>query len=134
MPEHVHVLIYPPPGSEKTAAILSDIKRPIGQRAIAFLIERNSTYLQQLTVRNKNRNYRRFLQAGPGQDHNVDDPYTAHRVVEYIHNNPVRRGLVDRPEDWYWSSARDWAGEVDVPIKVDRTLPAIVEFVSNRKS
>lgn len=25
---------------------------------------------------------------------------------EYIHNNPVKAGLVRRPEDWMWSSAR----------------------------
>jgi putative transposase len=91
MPEHVHLLIYQPPSSEKIALILSDIKRPVGQRAIAFLIERNSTYLERLTIRNKNRNYRRFWQAGPGRDHNIYDPHTAHRVVEYIHINPVRR-------------------------------------------
>lgn len=26
-------------------------------------------------------------------------------VVDYIHNNPVKAGLVARPEDWPWSSA-----------------------------
>jgi len=26
-------------------------------------------------------------------------------MIEYIHNNPVRRGLVSRAEDWKWSSA-----------------------------
>jgi len=24
--------------------------------------------------------------------------------LRYIHRNPVRRGLVERPEDWKWSS------------------------------
>ncbi|HTG58536.1 MAG TPA: transposase [Terriglobia bacterium] len=28
--------------------------------------------------------------------------------VEYIHLNPVRRGLVARPEDWTWSSAAEY--------------------------
>jgi REP element-mobilizing transposase RayT len=32
-------------------------------------------------------------------------------VVEYIHQNPVKAGLVRRPEDWAWSSAREYAGE-----------------------
>ena len=30
--------------------------------------------------------------------------------VEYIHLNPVRRGLVARPEDWTWSSAAEYSG------------------------
>ena len=26
--------------------------------------------------------------------------------LDYMHKNPVQRGLVSRPEDWKWSSAR----------------------------
>ena len=33
-----------------------------------------------------------------------------HEKVAYIHMNPVRRGLVKRPEDWKWSSMREFAG------------------------
>jgi len=31
--------------------------------------------------------------------------------LEYIHNNPVNRGYVDKPTDWSYSSARNYAGE-----------------------
>ena len=30
--------------------------------------------------------------------------------LDYIHQNPVKRGYVDRPEHWRYSSARDYAG------------------------
>ena len=30
--------------------------------------------------------------------------------IGYIHNNPVKRGYVDKPEDWRYSSARNYAG------------------------
>jgi hypothetical protein len=33
-----------------------------------------------------------------------------HETVEYIHLNPVRRGLVKRAADWKWSSAHEYAG------------------------
>jgi putative transposase len=33
-----------------------------------------------------------------------------HEKVEYLHLNPVRRGLVLRPQDWRWSSMREYAG------------------------
>ncbi len=41
--------------------------------------------------------------------------------VNYIHMNPVRAGLVERPQDYKWSSARWWAGRPaeDEPIRVD---------------
>ena len=31
-------------------------------------------------------------------------------TVEYIHLNPVRRGLARRPEEWKWSSYHEYAG------------------------
>ncbi|RLC07392.1 MAG: transposase [Deltaproteobacteria bacterium] len=31
--------------------------------------------------------------------------------LEYIHNNPVRRGYVDNPAHWRYSSARNYAGQ-----------------------
>ena len=35
--------------------------------------------------------------------------------LRYIHRNPVRRGLVTRPEDWRWSSFRHYvSGDVGV--------------------
>ena len=30
--------------------------------------------------------------------------------IEYIHYNPVRRGYIDEPEHWRYSSARNYAG------------------------
>lgn len=30
--------------------------------------------------------------------------------MDYIHNNPVKAGIVDNPEDYIYSSARDYAG------------------------
>src|SRR2546423_15624503 len=43
MPEHVHLLIYPRADNCKIAAMLADIKRPIAQRAIAYLVGRKSS-------------------------------------------------------------------------------------------
>jgi REP element-mobilizing transposase RayT len=37
--------------------------------------------------------------------------------INYVHYNPVKRGYVDKPEHWRYSSARDYAGtEGLVPI------------------
>ena len=37
--------------------------------------------------------------------------------LEYIHNNPVKRGYVDLPEYWCYSSARDYMEQASlVPI------------------
>jgi hypothetical protein len=41
--------------------------------------------------------------------------------VNYIHLNPVKAGLVARPEDYRWSTARQWWGQVveDEPLRMD---------------
>ena len=33
-----------------------------------------------------------------------------HETVEYIHLNPVRRGLVSHSRDWRWSSVKEYSG------------------------
>jgi REP element-mobilizing transposase RayT len=42
---------------------------------------------------------------GDYHDRAVRDEDHLKRIIEYIHLNPVKAGLVDRPEDWRWSSA-----------------------------
>jgi putative transposase len=41
--------------------------------------------------------------------------------VNYIHLNPVRAGLVERAEDYRWSSARCWLRRTaeDEPLRMD---------------
>ncbi len=129
MPEHVHFLVWPKDPDYKMQAILADVKRPVGEMAIAWLQANHPEFLVRLTVRNRNRTYRRFWQAGPGQDRNVYDPVAAHQIAEYIHGNPVQRGLAGRPEDWPWSSAAEWAGGKKPLLKVDKTISTITEFV-----
>jgi putative transposase len=144
MPEHVHLLLWAPPDridpdSESTrgkvSGILADVKRPVGRKAIAYLAKHSPQYLEHLTVRNRGRTYRRFWQAGSGYDENISNVGALHEIILYIHQNPVRRGLVARAEDWLWSSARDWAGLAndELLIRVDRTLPAVLEIPWTRR-
>lgn len=35
--------------------------------------------------------------------------------LRYLHRNPVKRGLVEQPEDWKWSSFRHYRfGEIGI--------------------
>ena len=80
---------------------------------IQFLIEKNvKTILDQLAFYKKahksDRAYQ-FWQEGvhPECIHGAE---MMCQKVEYIHNNPVVRGYVDRPEHWRYSSARSYLG------------------------
>lgn len=137
MPEHIHVLLWPPfdlisldPRSMRgrVSGILSSVKRPVGEKGIEYLRENSPEYLRKLAVSNGGQIEYRFWQSGSGHDENVSDPISLHALVDYVHRNPVRRGLVDRPEDWRWSSARDWHRLADSPLEVDRTLPETLDI------
>jgi putative transposase len=39
--------------------------------------------------------------------------------LDYIHQNPVRAGIVDTEEDYLYSSARNYADRKDVLMEVD---------------
>ena len=43
-------------------------------------------------------------------DHALRTVHDYWEKVEYIHLNPVRRGLVVKTEDWIWSSAAKYSG------------------------
>ncbi len=62
-------------------------------------------------------------QPGGGYDRNLFKAETVHKEVDYIHANPVRRGLCECPEDWRYSSVAFWAGQVDVPLVMDDSIP-----------
>ncbi|MBW2062546.1 MAG: hypothetical protein JRI95_13435 [Deltaproteobacteria bacterium] len=47
--------------------------------------------------------------------------YTEKKLIEklkYMHKNPVRGGLVDRPEDWQFSSARFYMSGQSCGVKI----------------
>ena len=46
-------------------------------------------------------------------------------ALQYMHFNPVAKGLVLKPEDWPWSSLRWYDGSGEAPLEIDRLdLPA----------
>jgi len=64
----------------------------------------------------------------------MDEPHLL-AAVRYIETNPVRAGLVERPEDWPWSSAAaHLAGADDGLVRVAPMLELIGTFVADWQS
>ncbi|MCA8989672.1 MAG: transposase [Planctomycetaceae bacterium] len=121
MPEHVHLLISPRNRDYEMRRILAALKAPVSRSAKAYFEDsENERWLTKLTVQHGNRKTFRFWQPGGGSDKNVWNSNSIEQVVDYIHANPVRRGITERPEDWPWSSARAIVGVDDVPLKIDK--------------
>jgi putative transposase len=122
MPEHVHLIVHPRERLYAMRKILAGIKLPIARRAIQFLIEQHSPWLEKVTRSRGNRTERLFWQSGGGFDRNITRGETLLKMIDYLHSNPVRRGLVERARDWKWSSAKWFEGGTS-PITLD-PIPA----------
>ena len=121
MPEHVHLLWFPLPGASKIEHLLKAIKRPYSYRIKQILVQHHSPLLGRLTIRQRPRvTTFRYWQEGPGYDRNLDNEQSVRSAIQYIHENPVRRGLCRNILDWHWSSAR-WYSD----LTVDQSLPTL---------
>ena len=120
MPEHIHLLVFPRPTEYRIERFLYDLKRPVSWKAKKHLIETgNEEWLNRLTVSKGKDDVFRFWQQGGGYDENLFKGKTIENVFDYIHANPIRRGLVKLATEWTWSSARYWEGCDDVLITMD---------------
>lgn len=107
MPEHLHLLVYPKTREPNIGRFLARLKQPFSKEIKRILINSRSSLLDKLTVRERpGQHCFRFWQEGPGFDRNIYSPKALQASVDYIHDNPSKRGLCNRAVDWKWSSAR----------------------------
>jgi REP-associated tyrosine transposase len=124
MPEHVHLVLAPRKSLLKIGTFQGFVKERVARQAIRWLEQNASDWIPRITVREGSRTRRRFWQPGGGYDRNIESVDTLESMIDYIHLNPVRRGLVEKPVDWPWSSARWYAGIRPAILAIDETLPA----------
>jgi REP element-mobilizing transposase RayT len=119
MIDHLHTIV----GSElKPSKVQQYINGIVAHRVIQYLKENgHERSLEKLRHEDRGRNYRHSL-----WDHHPNAKLLTHeevliQKVNYVHKNPVRAGLVERPEDHRWSSARIWVRRPleDEPLQVD---------------
>jgi putative transposase len=99
MPEHVHLLLSEPKRKNLSVA-LQALKQVVSRKAPGKVI--GKAFWEER-----------------GHDFNVFTEAKRNEKLKYIHRNPVRRGLVDNPEDWIWSSYRYYSLGEKGPVEVD---------------
>ena len=96
MPNHVHILATP-----KTSLSASKVMQSIGRRYAQLF---NLTHGSSGTV-----------WEGRFKSCLIDPDAYFLMVQKYIEQNPVRAGLVQKPEEWAWSSYQHHAGSETIP-------------------
>ena len=104
---HLHAILSAP----DLPRTLADFKRHTARRTMELLeSEKCDWLLNQFTyfrAAHKTQSERQFWQEGAHPQAIVTDEIMLQKL-EYLHNNPVKRGLVASPEHWRYSSAHEW--------------------------
>jgi putative transposase len=122
MLDHLHLLTNRPSTNSDRLRVSKGLT---AHRLIEYLKENNHLIsLRKLQHQTRDRDYKYSLWQ---TEKNVFETFSEKMFMEklnYIHQNPVRAGLVERATDYRWSSARIWAGcpLENEPLLVDKDL------------
>ena len=110
MENHLHLIGV----SDDLPKEMGDFKSYTARRIIDLLLECNAeTILRQLrrekTVHKTDREYQLWQEGSHPKE--IQNDEMMRQKLEYIHSNPVKRGYVDLPEHWRYSSARNYLGQ-----------------------
>jgi putative transposase len=114
---HLHLVV----SSDKLSQVIRDFKRHTAKEILAAASQENKLWLLKqfefFKGAHKGSSQHQVWQVGfHPQAISTEDMLT--QKLDYIHYNPVRLGLVDRPEDWRYSSARNYLGQEGV-VEID---------------
>jgi putative transposase len=116
MPDHVHLLITPRSPDNTVTMILHHLKRSCALAAMRQIEKTNPAAMARLVGMDGRR---RFWQRGGGYDRNIFTMDEAIEKTRYIHANPLRKGLVEEPCAYRWSSAAWWEERREGALELD---------------
>ena len=117
MPEHVHLLVSEPERGT-LADVMHLLKLSSAKRLRFMRIEHgeNGSLWQKRYYDRNLRSYDDFVEK-----------------LRYIHRNPVKRGLVAKPEDWNWSSFAHYATGAHGVVEVESEWTAVERAAAIRE-
>jgi len=110
---HIHLVV----SSDNLSQVMRDFKRHTAKEILAVARQENKLWLlKQFAffkgVHKGNSQHQVWQEGFHPQAIITED--MLRQKLDYIHYNPVKLGLVDRPEDWRYSSARNYFGQEGV--------------------
>ncbi len=129
MSNHIHLLVRA--GDENLSDVIRDFKRHTSKNILTSIEQEPESRKQwMLKIFSKEalkhkRNQK--FQFWTHENHAVElySPKFMKEKLIYLHNNPVRSGLVNQAEDFIYSSATDYAGKkalVDVVVVINMDM------------
>lgn len=126
MYNHIHLIVRSKEDSDGLSAIIRDFKKHTSKQIIKFVlnekIESRSKWIKMVfayqTKYNKNNSKYQVWQQN-NRPKILLHPKFISQKIQYIHLNPVRSCIVEKAEDYLFSSARNYLDYRDVILKVE---------------
>ncbi|MEP7149735.1 MAG: transposase [Acidobacteriota bacterium] len=118
MPDHCHILTDSSRDPSETLRFLNGIS---AKRILDHLKANAISSLEKLKMFEKKRGYKYSVWEHHSDTFRVTSESTFMQKVNYIHQNPVKAGLVEHPDEYRYSSSRIWNRRAldDEPLKID---------------
>ena len=110
MPNHVHLLISEPKQGT-IATVIQSLKIAYARYAKTHICQHKADMGHK--IQPSPFWQRRYY------DRNVRDNEEFIAALKYIYRNPVKRGLVEKPDDWPWSSYRHYAFDEQAIVAIE---------------
>lgn len=118
MDHHIHLIVSQSSDISKT---IQDFKKFTAKEIISLFKSTNKNDILELFMLLK-KSYKKKSTYQIWQEGShpklISSIHMLNQKIDYIHHNPVKRGFVSKPEDWYYSSARNFVGKSN-PFDVD---------------
>jgi hypothetical protein len=116
MPSHLQIIAKAVSKENTLSEILRDFKKFTSKAIVQLIINEPESrrewmlaHFKEAAENLKNVKDYKFWQDGNHAEM-IESNKLFDQKLNYIHNNPVNEQIVERPEDYWWSSARNYAG------------------------
>jgi putative transposase len=117
MPTHMHAIVFDTDhDSDRLSRTLADLRKFTGQQLTRYCLSNMPSCFGSTLCRSAGTDRKhRFWQGGTHPEAIYTQPFW-HQKLDYIHANPIRKGLVSEAHHWRFSSAAYWliGGESDI--------------------
>ncbi|MDO9129870.1 MAG: hypothetical protein Q7U34_08390 [Anaerolineales bacterium] len=114
MPNHMHAIVFDKDFDNKRLKhTLDDFRKFTGRKLLDYADGNLSEAFGQTFRRNAGEDRQRKFWQSTQHPEGIFTEKFYRQKLNYIHMNPVRKGLVRAAEDWRFSSAGYWLGERD---------------------
>ena len=127
MPSHFHWIIKIDTGNGTISDIMRDIKKYSAWEILDVLQKKKNEELLNVFKESVTsyRPQKRKLWMARFDDEAIRDQKMFFTKLKYIHNNPVKAGLVERAEDYIYSSARNYINDDHSILSVNTDLGGV---------